>query len=51
MSKLDVYGLISYFDDWSSRMFYNCLFILQLFKYNRFCMTIIIFYNFIINID
>ena len=43
MSKLDVYRLISYFDDWSSRMFYNYLFILQLFKFNRFCITIIFF--------
>ena len=33
MSKLDVYRLISYFDDWSLGMFYNYLFILQLFKY------------------
>jgi len=33
MSKLDAYRLISYFDNWSSGMFYNCLFILQLFKF------------------
>ena len=51
MSKLDVYRLISYFDDWLTWMFYNCLFILQLFKFNRFYMKIIVFYNFIINID
>ena len=45
MSKLYVYRLISYFDDWSSGMFYNLL------NSNRFCVTIIVVYNFIINID
>ena len=33
MSKLDVYILISYFYVWTLGMFYNYLFILQLFKY------------------
>ena len=51
MSKLDVYRLISYFDDWSSGMFYNCLFIYNYLNFNRFCMTIIVVFNFIIKID